>query len=57
MTIAVLIKVYSGGAIGAGLFVGSGGAFQSGGPASVFLGFFIVGESSTSTSTLRVCVY
>lgn len=32
-----------GGAIGAGLFVGSGGAFQTGGPASVFLGFLIVG--------------
>ncbi|KJR80322.1 amino acid transporter [Sporothrix schenckii 1099-18] len=32
-----------GGAIGAGLFVGSGGAFQNGGPASVFLGFLIVG--------------
>jgi amino acid permease len=34
----------SGGAIGAGLFIGSGGAFQTGGPASVFVGFFIVGE-------------
>jgi len=32
-----------GGAIGAGLFIGSGGAFQTGGPASVFVGFFIVG--------------
>ncbi|TPX18345.1 uncharacterized protein E0L32_011756 [Thyridium curvatum] len=32
-----------GGAIGAGLFVGSGGAFQTGGPASVFLGFLIIG--------------
>lgn len=32
-----------GGAIGAGLFIGSGGAFQTGGPASVFLGFFIIG--------------
>ncbi|KAJ4276390.1 hypothetical protein AU210_011126 [Fusarium oxysporum f. sp. radicis-cucumerinum] len=32
-----------GGAIGAGLFIGSGGAFQTGGPASVFLGFLIVG--------------
>ena len=33
----------SGGAIGAGLFVGSGGAFQTGGPASVLLGFMIIG--------------
>jgi amino acid transporter len=34
----------SGGAIGAGLFVGSAGAFQTGGPASVFIGFMVVGE-------------
>lgn len=33
----------SGGAIGAGLFIGSGGAFQTGGPASVLLGFMIIG--------------
>jgi amino acid transporter len=32
-----------GGAIGAGLFVGSGGAFQTGGPGSVLLGFMIIG--------------
>jgi len=32
-----------GGAIGAGLFVGSGSAFQTGGPAAVFLGFIIIG--------------
>ncbi|KAL9074478.1 MAG: hypothetical protein Q9161_002266 [Pseudevernia consocians] len=32
-----------GGAIGAGLFVGSGGAFESGGPGSVLVGFMIVG--------------
>ena len=32
-----------GGAIGAGLFVGSAGAFTSGGPASVLLGFMIIG--------------
>jgi amino acid transporter len=32
-----------GGAIGAGLFVGSGSAFQTGGPGAVLLGFMIVG--------------
>lgn len=34
----------SGGAIGSGLFIGSASAFTSGGPASVFLGFFIIGK-------------
>ena len=37
--------VNSGGAIGAGLFIGSGGAFQPGGPGSVLIGFMIVGKS------------
>jgi amino acid permease len=37
------IYAHSGGAIGAGLFVGSGNAFQTGGPASVLLGFIIIG--------------
>ncbi|KIW26358.1 uncharacterized protein PV07_09458 [Cladophialophora immunda] len=32
-----------GGSIGAGLFVGSGSALQSGGPASLVLGFIIIG--------------
>lgn len=32
-----------GGAIGAGLFVGSGGALETGGPASLVLGFIIIG--------------
>jgi len=32
-----------GGAIGAGLFIGSGGAFASGGPGSVLIGFMVVG--------------
>jgi amino acid transporter len=32
-----------GGAIGAGLFIGSGGALQTGGPASLLLGFLIIG--------------
>jgi amino acid transporter len=39
------LDIRSGGAIGAGLFVGSAGAFQNGGPASVLLGFMIIGES------------
>lgn len=33
----------TGGSIGAGLFVGSGGALQSGGPASLVLGFIMIG--------------
>ncbi|KAI5212087.1 AAT family amino acid transporter [Aureobasidium subglaciale] len=33
-----------GGAIGAGLFIGSGSAFQSGGPGSVLIGFMLVGS-------------
>ncbi|RDI77944.1 hypothetical protein Vi05172_g12071 [Venturia inaequalis] len=32
-----------GGAIGAGLFVSSGGAFQTGGPGAVLIGFIIIG--------------
>lgn len=32
-----------GGAIGAGLFVSAGGAFSQGGPASVLIGFAIIG--------------
>ncbi|KAK0383975.1 hypothetical protein NLU13_8064 [Sarocladium strictum] len=32
-----------GGAIGAGLFISSGGAFQTGGPGSVLVGFIIIG--------------
>jgi yeast amino acid transporter len=32
-----------GGAIGAGLFVSVGGAFANGGPASVLIGFLIIG--------------
>lgn len=32
-----------GGAIGAGLFVSAGGAFTDGGPASVLIGFIIIG--------------
>lgn len=35
--------VFQGGSIGAGLFVGSGGALRTGGPGSVLLGFMIVG--------------
>ena len=47
----------SGGAIGAGLFVGSGGAFQTGGPASVFLGFLIVGKLKLFNFTMRQLTY
>ena len=32
-----------GGAIGAGLFIGSGGALRTGGPASLVLDFIIIG--------------
>ncbi|RSL71115.1 hypothetical protein CEP54_001430 [Fusarium duplospermum] len=32
-----------GGAIGAGLFVGSGGALQKGGPASLIIGYMVIG--------------
>ena len=41
--VSMLTYTYSGGAIGAGLFIGSGGAFQTGGPGAVLLGFMIVG--------------
>jgi amino acid permease len=34
----------AGGAIGAGFFVSSGGALSTGGPASLVLGFIIVGS-------------
>jgi amino acid transporter len=43
MSIGILTCKRSGGAIGAGLFVSSGSAFQTGGPASVLLGFMIIG--------------
>ena len=39
----VLTIVVTGGSIGAGLFVGSGSALQSGGPAALVIGFIIVG--------------
>jgi len=37
------LTVGIGGAIGAGLFVGSGSALSTGGPASVVLGWIIIG--------------
>lgn len=50
----ILTPGFSGGAIGAGLFIGSGGAFQTGGPASVLIGFMLVGEfASVSASIAR----
>lgn len=39
-----------GGSIGAGLFVGSGGALAKGGPASLLICFLIIGIVSTSDS-------
>jgi amino acid transporter len=45
----MLTGAFSGGAIGAGLFVGSGGAFQTGGPGSVLIGFMLVGQFSSVT--------
>jgi amino acid permease len=53
--------VNSGGAIGAGLFIGSGGAFASGGPGSVLIGFMVVGkfglhgEQHAATRLLTFC--
>jgi amino acid transporter len=38
-----LLTATTGGSIGAGLFVGSGGALHNGGPGSVLIGFIIVG--------------
>lgn len=38
------IKYPSGGAIGAGLFVGTASAYQTGGPGAVLIGFMIIGE-------------
>jgi amino acid permease len=42
----------SGGAIGAGLFVGTGSAFQTGGPAAVLLGFIIIGKLVFGSDTI-----
>lgn len=52
----MLTDTFRGGAIGAGLFIGSGGAFQSGGPASVLLGFMIIGESAWAKSRVLRCI-
>lgn len=41
-----------GGSIGAGLFVGSGSALRNGGPASLVIGFIIIGRFFL---LLRVC--
>lgn len=40
----MLTILLSGGAIGSGLFIGSAGSFTTGGPGSVVVGFFIIGE-------------
>ena len=49
----LLIDARSGGAIGAGLFISSGTAFQSGGPGSVLVGFILVGELYSATTATR----
>lgn len=47
-----LSMIAIGGSIGAGLFVGSGGALRSGGPASLLIGFGIMGVVSSATHVL-----
>ena len=42
-----------GGSIGAGLFVGSGGALSRGGPAALLIGFGIIGIVSSSAKRRR----
>lgn len=43
-----------GGSIGAGLFVGSGGALSRGGPAALLIGFGIIGIVSWATAFLQI---
>lgn len=49
----ILIRAVSGGAIGAGLFIGSGSAFTSGGPGSVLIGFLAIGQSYSTITMVR----
>lgn len=49
-----LSMIAIGGSIGAGLFVGSGGALRSGGPASLLIGFGIMGVVSPVIACLAV---
>lgn len=47
-----LTTILSGGAIGSGLFIASGDAFQTGGPASVLVGFLIIGRFDTAVTAI-----
>lgn len=45
----ILIMLAIGGSIGTGLFIGSAGSFQNGGPGGVVIGYFLVGLMLFST--------
>lgn len=45
-----------GGSIGAGLFVASGGALQSGGPASLLIGYIIIGVMILCTVEVNITI-
>jgi amino acid transporter len=48
-----LSMIAIGGSIGAGLFVGSGSALRTGGPAALLIGFAIIGVVSHLQSSLK----
>lgn len=49
--------LFSGGAIGSGLFIGSAGSFTTGGPASVVIGFFIIGMLNHLDALTRKLIF